>query len=284
MIENLFIVTDTGICIFAYHAVARLQLDENLVSGFLSAITQFSQETFHESVLQKVEITKKKKIVVYNPARDEALEDQAKLGTGIRMYAVVNFYDHDRLIKAHLKTIFTQFHEKFRDELTRAHMNESSLFDSFSDDLHKLLEGKTYPRTLKQARLGFFVACVSIATPIVLMILFGPDFRIVEAEGLKYSQVINYIILVGGIAALVIFSSGLIGGYVAGSRKLAVQMGIKLTVIAFILIIFASFRQGFTFFGIAVVLLVYLGLIGVVGCYAGGLLRDLKFLYPVEHS
>lgn len=102
-------MTDTGICIFAYHTEesCRLSLDENLVSGFLSAITQFSRETFHESNLMTVKISRRKNIVVYNLPRDESAQDQANLGTKLCSYAVTNFYDSDRLIKDLLGKIFS---------------------------------------------------------------------------------------------------------------------------------------------------------------------------------
>ncbi|HME54794.1 MAG TPA: hypothetical protein VKM55_21495 [Candidatus Lokiarchaeia archaeon] len=284
MIENLFVVTETGICVFAYHAEgsSRLNLDENLVSGFLSAITLFTQETFHESNLMKVEISRRKKIVIYNPPRDEAIRDQETLGTKLRIYAVTNFYDHDRLIKKLLKEIFTRFHEKFKNDLTRDHMNESSLFETFSNDINQMLAGKTYPRAKKQFRLGLIVAFILIAVPLVLEIYFGPDFTSIENSGLKYDEVIKFLVIVGSIAAAVMFTSGVIGGYIAGSRKDAMRMGFTLAAIAFALIVLASFRQGITFFGIAVVLLVYLGLIGIVGCFIGGSFRDLRALWPVE--
>lgn len=289
MIENLFIVTDTGICIFAYHAEesSRLNLDENLVSGFLSAITQFSRETFNESILEKVEISRKKKIVVYNPPREETIAEQEKPSINLRIYAVTNFYDHDRLIKGLLREIFTQFHKKFKNELIKEHMNEFSIFDSFSKEINQLLADKIYPRTRKQSRLGFLVSLVLIV--VLLLFLFGEnDYRISEIrssgeEFYSIDQIFEYLSIVGSIAAVVMFGSGFLGGYIAGSRKNAIRMGFTLAAIAFALIILTSFLKP-TFFGIAMMLLVYLGLIGIVGCYVGGSLRDLRSLWPVEAS
>jgi hypothetical protein len=160
-------------------------------------------------------------------------------------------------------------------------MNEISVFDSFSKDINQILAGKVYPRDKEQFRIGLIVALVIISIPIILLIYFGPNFKIIEESGLKFSEVVGFLSIVGSIAAVVMLASGFIGGYIAGSRTTAIRLGVTLAAIAFVLIVIASFREGLTFLGIAVVLLVYLGLIGIVGCYVGGSLRDIRSLYPI---
>nr|MDO8110996.1 hypothetical protein [Candidatus Sigynarchaeota archaeon] len=280
MIENLYLVLDSGICIFAYNATEQLKLDENLVSGFMSAIMQFSKETFQDSTLEKVNISNRKKIVVYNPSKEPSLAEMA-IFSKLRMYAVVDYYDHERLIQHLIKEMCRRFKERYKDTIATKSINETSAFDGFVDDVRAVLAGKTYPRTLARSRLGLLVSFLIIIIPVLAVILFGPDFRAIEISGLPLDRVVNFLVLVGGVTAVIIFTSGLVGGYIAGSRKNAVKTGIRLTILAFILIVLASFRQGTTFFGIAAVLLVYLGLISIIGSYFGGYLRDLQFLYPL---
>ncbi|MFX0101335.1 MAG: hypothetical protein ACFFCS_17305 [Candidatus Hodarchaeota archaeon] len=289
MIENLYIISETGICIYHHSVSGTVVYDENLVSAFLSALSQFSQETFQESTLEKLSISNKKKIMIYNPMIDKKLKKFAGSRYSLKVYAVVHYQDHEKLVLKTLKKIYLEFCKKFEGKLSGKKIHEVSAFESFDENMKKDFHKKIYARNRKSSFMGLLL---SIGIIVASILLIGLLLRHNIDEG-TLSTTLEFLTIQEGIAIFVIFTvgvniilmlAGVIGGYVVGSRNKAFKNGIRLTLIIILAIGAVSFRQGYSFFLVSFLFLVYFSLNAILSNYIGGYLRDLHYFYPIERN
>lgn len=290
MIENFFIITDTGLCLYHFTSNDSIPYDENLVSAFLSAISQFSQETFQESTLEKLTISNKKKIVIYNPVLDKKLKDSPEYLHSLKVYAVVHYQDHEKLVLKTLKRIYLEFCKRYGDKLAGKGIHEVTAFEGFNQYMEKMGQSmKVYPRNKKSSFMGLLL---SIGVIVASILIIGLLLRHNIDEG-SLGTSLEFLTIQEGITIFVVFTvgvnivlvlSGVIGGYVVGSRKKAFKNGIRLTFIIILAIGAVSFRQGFSFFLVSFLFLVYFSINAIISNFIGGYLRDRHYFYPVERK
>ncbi|MFX1452034.1 MAG: hypothetical protein ACFFCM_14445, partial [Promethearchaeota archaeon] len=312
MIHSLYIINPAGICIYSEHFIES-RIDEQLLTGFLTAIGSFSQEAIG-GALQKINIRTGEQMVLF-------YHEESKL----TIAAIAHENDYPSLLEHLLTKIIKEFYKTYKK-----YLKEQGLFEDttkFSETCRKILSGRSANRGRKQIVLGLFLGLIVL---IVLMALTGFMFGII-AQGFASSindvtrfnnnltnqlaidngwdptdpfnpnkilaylqaalianaifniaEAMQYHFLNASIGAqlLLILSfvpSSLLGGYIAGSRNNGKWLGFLFFGCAFIIILI--FIQLLLYY-----IIVYLPLILIssfVFGYYGGLLREMFKLYPL---
>ncbi len=255
MIEQFFIINQ-GMCIYEYHFSTHLSIDSQMLSGFLSAIGSFAQETF-QSGLSSIQIRNHKKLIFY-------LDEE----TGLLFCAICDMRDNERLLTTILGEIASRFLEVKKTTL-REHPNELAKYEDFHQELLVLMEGKDKVRNKKTMRkgllAGFFtwiLLTFSVILPSAALGFIGND---------------EYFFLVFFLSQTGILSlSSLIAGYLAGTRKTGKSAGIWFSFIGMALIAIVL--------GVLEAILPIIPLIIIVGAAAGsygGEICDRRNLYSL---
>ncbi|MFX0133381.1 MAG: hypothetical protein ACFFDN_07045 [Candidatus Hodarchaeota archaeon] len=309
MIHSLYIINPAGICIYSEHFI-KSRIDEQLLTGFLTAIGSFSQEAIG-GALQKINIRTGEQMVLF-------YHEESKL----TIAAIAHENDYPSLLEHLLTKIITQFYKTYKK-----YLKDQGLFEDttkFSETCRKILSGRSANRGKKQIALGLFLGLIVL---IVLMALTGFMFGIMArgfassineitrynndlTNWLAYTKGFNWdtnrdfnIYIQAAIVGNIVFNtneamqyhflnasigaqlllilcfvpSSLVGGYIAGSRNNGKWLGFLFFGLAFIFILL--FIQTLVYF-----IVVYLPLILIssfVFGYMGGLLREMFKLYPL---
>ena len=283
MLENLLFILESGICIFHYRSGESLDINENLVSGFLNAISQFTEETFRKSALDQINISNKKKIVIYSPSQDDKLDNSLEVeGIKMKIYAIVDINDYNPLVLTLVKKLYQKFLRTYKDYLERSRFHNTKKFEPFADEVTNIMDGKIYARTKKKNRISIILSILLIFFPLVVIGVALPNFGPqIDLDCLNIGLVVTVLFGFIIITDIILIITGIIGGYISGSRRGAFNTGIKLTVIIFIALSIIAIRNGIGFFIVIIIIIVYFSLILIGSYYIGGFLRDKNYLYPM---
>jgi hypothetical protein len=111
MIESIVIINPNGICIYNAN-FSESKIDEQLLSGFLIAVNNFSKEVMsQDSELQTID-AKDRKIVSYENKDNK-----------LTIAAIASPLDQDSLLLKVLKKILDKFYDKYHDVLDDPKIN-----------------------------------------------------------------------------------------------------------------------------------------------------------------
>ncbi len=256
MIQSLYII-DAGLCLYSYKFQQTIAFDDQLLSGFFTAIGNFAQETFRTG-LATIKIRNGLKMNFF-------LENQ----NGLVVCAISDERDNDYLLEELMGQISGQFILMWGEVLKTSAKNFVDQFKKFDPVIENLMQNRDSPRNLKTRIRGLLagVACL-----IGLFILYMYIYYTIPPEAL---------VLLNGVSVLYIsltlFATGTISGYFAGNPR----MGLRNGIISFILLVFligmvipVALPTFIAFFPFGLIVCAAAG-------YYGGRLRDKKKLYPL---
>ncbi len=257
MIEKIFVI-NCGMCIYEYSLTNEMAIDSQMLSGFLTAIGSFAQETF-KSGLSTIQIRNEKKLVFY-------IEKE----TSLLFVAISDAMDNNILLDKILAEIAHRFIELKADVL-KSCPNHLDKYKDFDDELKILLKNRDKVRNKSTMIRGLFAGVFTlIGLAIAYIIVFA-------SLGLFNDQFIT-------VVSLILFQtiglslSAYVSGYVAGTKSAGKKAGIWFYIMVFILI-------GMMAPAAALILLVFAPLAILVcaaaGAY-GGEMCDRKKLYPLR--
>ncbi|MFX1293641.1 MAG: hypothetical protein ACFFD2_02095 [Promethearchaeota archaeon] len=291
MIHNLYIISESGIAIYSNYFVESI-LDEQLISGFLLAISNFATEAVG-SGLKKIELQTGEQLHVYY--------DNSKHLTAA---ALTNAQDHSKLVLKILKKTLDKFYASFKHQLTIPEgIGDTSEFDN---KLIQFLYDNTAKRDNKRFLLGLIFGILLLT---LLYFVFWENF--LEALINYFTRMVALfsapppspdiyiaILWIFGIFVLAIevnliicfIPSAFLGGYIAGSRNKGKLLGLIffLFTIPEVLIIMIIFAQndivttaGFLYLFMLVIYIPLILITSITLSYLGGYLRDRRKLYPI---
>jgi hypothetical protein len=259
MIYNLFVI-DNGCSIYSYEFKKNFGLNDQLLSGFLSAISSFAQETFNTG-LMTIQIRNGQKLAFYFASEYKLL-----------LCAIADGRDNDHLLEKILGVISAKFTDVMQEVLTsdlkRARIDLYKPFDPILKDLMKL---KTKPRNIKSMGMGIlsgFIALIGFASLIYTIVAEMRTNLIEESVVL-----ISFLLLLSGSLSL----CSLISGYIAGNSKMGLKNGVIFFILLNILILVLNSSLFISFLYISPFVLIAC----VASGYAGGYLCDRRNLYPL---
>ncbi len=256
MIQSLYII-DAGLCLYSYKFQQSIAFDDQLLSGFFTAIGNFAQEAFRTG-LATIKIRNGLKMNFF-------LETQH----GLVICAVSDERDNDHLLEVIMGEITEKFISQWGAILKTSEKNYIDQFKNFDPVVENLMKNRDKPRNLKTIIQGLLagVACL-----ISLFVLYMYIYYIIPPEALAVLNGVSVLYI-----SLTLFATGTISGYFAGNPR----MGLRNGIIFFVLLIFligivlpAALPTFIAFFPFGLIVCAAAG-------YYGGRLRDKKKLYPL---
>lgn len=252
MLSSLFVI-DSGLCIYSYHFKKEMVIDEQLLSGFLTAIGSFAKETF-QTGLQTINIRNGEKLNFYVEPK-----------TNLIFCGISDIRDNNHLLETILRDIANKFILELEPVLNsnkRSSMNEYKIFDNF---VLPLMNRKDKKRDAKSIISGAIFSVISIISMYFLTTkvypqIYGEDFLF-----------FLYLTIV-----MSIFSS--LSGYIGGNPKIGSIMGIIFFTAFFVVLYSFEPLSLITWITYAP----FLFIISFAMGYYGGLLCDRTKLYPIE--
>lgn len=284
MIYNLYIISEGGLALYSKN-FAKSTIDENLISGFLLAIGNFSKETVG-SGLKKIELQRGEQLCIF-------YDETSKLSVA----AITGAEDHPKLVSQILQNILRKYTDIFKDIIgSPSIVEEGPKFDPVVD---KFLADHTAKRDKKRFILGLLLGGLILGA---LLLLFIPYLRdsvvtfITEIISLYYGSPrgpLDAILFFGEFSIKLEFvllvsfiPSSFVAGYLAGSRNKGKVIGLIFFFFALGLSFAAIFIEVLSVL-IVLMLLIYIPLVlitSIVLGYLGGLLRDRRVLYPIPEQ
>lgn len=155
MIQAIWIITDTGQCIFS-HKYCELEIDDQLISGLLIAFDAFSSESGIGGVQQ---IGGKDNQFVYGPSKK------------LLVAALADKRDNAALVEKLMVKIADLFQEKYAAHLHDVAFVDLNTFKGFENDIDQILKRKVYNRGVGST---IFATIVSLAIAAgVFLLLFN---------------------------------------------------------------------------------------------------------------
>lgn len=210
MITALYLIAKGGTCIFK-REYTKTEVDEQLISGFLSAIEDFARETFLDG-LQEIKLQTGRTLIYGIWGKEGEL-----LGA-----ALADGEDHPKLVEEILNEIMTKFYKKYEEDIKKGTYDVSK-FEVFTKDVDNLIISKIKARGVSTLIMGFIVGAALSA---ILFLLLMP---LIELHGSLF-PVIVFIWTVPSLLA----------GYIAGNRKLGAASAIMTSLILLSIIRLAS--------------------------------------------
>ncbi len=258
MIESLYII-DAGLCLYSYKFQRSFAFDDQLLSGFFTAIGNFAQETFRTG-LATIKIRNGLKM-------NFLLESQHRLVVS----AISDERDNDYLLESIMGEISRQFIAKWGDILKTGAKNFVEQFKTFDQVVVNLMKNRDKPRNLKTRIQGLLAG---IATLVVLFVLYLYIYLSIPPAALEILNGVSVLYI-----SFTLFATGTISGYFAGNP----QMGLRNGIISFILLVFLigivlpmALPTFIVFFPFGLIVCAAAG-------YYGGRLRDKKKLYTLPN-
>lgn len=277
MINAVFIISASGGCVF-YHEFKKLGggLDQDLVSGFLVALQNFSKETFGEGQEpQKLDLAGDLRLV-YSLNKETQL-----LGA-----CVADGVDHPKLVQKLIDKILNEFVKQFKDKLDKSY--EVSQFSDFVEYVVRTITSKISKRGVLSFSLGIIITAFLIPLaliPLIYLLSFRLGVDVTLAENIPI--ITSLLFVVGGLPQI-------LTGYIAGNKKLAIIASIIMSlviipgvVLGLELNFFLSLLTGGkTTIGLqgVFIYLIFMPLIlpeNVALAYFGGYRREIKRLNPL---
>ncbi len=104
MIQGIYLIDHRGVCILS-RKYGSINIDENLIGGFLTAILKFSSKLIHGEEEDLQEIILKNHRIVYESSDN------------FKLVAVIHREDNEELVREALRKIINQFIESFGSQL-----------------------------------------------------------------------------------------------------------------------------------------------------------------------
>ncbi len=265
-IENIWIIdSNSGICIFDWCVESKEKtIDEQLVSGLLLAFRSFSSEAG---------------LVDINAI--EGIDRKLAYQTDDRFIiaSICHANDYEPLVNKTLQGLLADFRRKYKELIDEDSTTDISPFRTFNDDLESKLQGTTAARSKTTLIAGGIITMMLVG--IIYVIYFFVDGYI-AAFLPESGDILSLIILFVGY-----FTSGIIGGLIAGDRRFGIYSGIFASIpITGIFITFlypewiliniaAVVINSILFFMLFLLLITSGGLVG-------GFRREQKYLYPLD--
>ncbi|MHA1311557.1 MAG: hypothetical protein ACTSQO_11625 [Candidatus Helarchaeota archaeon] len=287
MIESIIIINAGGVCIYNKNFTVS-KMDEQLLSGFLIAVSNFSKEVMSEGELQKID------------AKDQKIVSYVDKDTGLTIAAIADALDYDGLLLKILRKILKEFDKKYHNVLDDPKISQyNQKFDSIA---REIIDQSVSNRGKSKIILGLFVGIILVILLFdlqsIMLFIFADNYfsSLGPATG-PLDVLIPFAVFsleMQLIGFLSFAPSGFVTGYIAGSRKRGLYIGFILSfsllaysIISLIvsLIIFHKFNLIIlNSLGLFILLVTYLPLIIVITfvfSYIGGLLKDKNKLYPL---
>ncbi|NVM29680.1 MAG: hypothetical protein HWN65_12630 [Candidatus Helarchaeota archaeon] len=268
MINAIFIISAGGGCVF-YHEYKKLGggLDQDLVSGFLVALQNFSKETFGEGQdPQKLDLAGDLRLV-YSLNKETQL-----LGA-----CVADAVDHPKLVQKLIDKILNEFVKLFKDKLDTAY--EVTQFSDFVEYVDRVIKSKISKRGTLSCLLGILITTLLIPAYLVplllLLIRFIPKFT--EDQLLLTA----FLFILGGLPQI-------LAGYIAGKKKLGFITAVILSLViipgVILFLLLNLFIKGVGLEG-ALLYLTFMPLIlpeNIALAWFGAYRREIKRLNPLR--
>lgn len=250
LITALYLIAKGGTCIFK-REYTRTEVDEQLISGFLSAIEDFARETFLDG-LQEIKL-KTGRTLIYGIWGEEG----EFLGA-----ALADEKDHPKLVEEILNEVMTKFYEKYGGDLKKGTYDVAK-FEVFRKDVDNLIASKIKARGLSTLIMGFIVG---VALSTILFLLLMP---LIELRG----SLFPVIVFIWTIPSL-------LAGYMAGNRKLGAASAIMTSLVLLSIIRLTSGMPLPVLLFASEIFLPSSILLGLLGGYA----LERRALYPLKEA
>ncbi len=256
MIQNLYII-DAGLCLYSYKFQKIIAFDDQLLSGFFTAIGNFAQETFRTG-LATIKIRNGLKM-------NFLLESQH----GLIVCAISDERDNDHLLEEILGEISGQFISRWGEVLKTSGKNFVDQFKKFDPVVENLMKNRDSPRNYRTRILGLLagVACL-----IGLFLLYMYIYYAIPPQAIAILNGVSTLYI-----SLTLFATGTLSGYFAGNPR----MGLRNGIISFILLVVLIGIVLPTALPTFIAYLPFGSIVCAAAGYYGGRLRDKKKLYPL---
>ena len=251
MITSLYIIHETGPCLFKREYLKNVEIDEQLISGFLMAVSSFAQEAFVDG-LQRIQLASGRRLIYgYNKEY------------GVLAAALSDNDDHPILVEKILDSIVNKFIERYGDSLRP--FKGAVEFDDFKE----VVDEEILKRVRVRDKVSYVSSIISSSMIAILEAVFMSTMRPMF-PGLMSSALVAF------LAAAV---PSFFGGFIGGNRKIGVISGFAGTLPFLIIILISPFLGGFDQFIFYVQTLVPMALI--MGALSGYLVERTR-LYPLR--
>jgi hypothetical protein len=258
MIFNLFVI-DNGLCIYSYNYRKEkdITIDEQLMSGFLTAIGQFAKETF-KTGLQTIGIQGGKKLSFF-------IEESHQL----IFCAMSDDRDNNKLLEKILRDISYTFVKDMASVLSGSDRSRVSSFQIFDEKMESFVKKRSKKRNIATMFQGIIVGILSL---IVFFLIFAALY---DKTPLNLRSLFLIIYL-----PIVIAISSIVSGYFAGTPKMGRNNGVLFYFIFAIMITVLVPGIWESLISIAPFILIVCIAMG----YFGGLKCDERRLYPLPED
>jgi hypothetical protein len=212
MIQNLFVSTELGELIYARNlAGKKMDVDENILIGFLTAIGNFSKEAF-KNFINLLDIDTERKMVIHYQPKERLITA-----------AIVDSRDDTGLVQVILKNFASGLIAEHGSNLDPATINKPVL----DKELDGILKGKTAPRNPKISLLALLLS-LGFGYPLVwagIFISFLIANNIVMRVSSSSVDSMFVVFLPGMLLVILAYTSiififpMLLAGFVAGQYK-----------------------------------------------------------------
>lgn len=196
MIQAIWIITETGQCIFS-HKYIKMDIEDQLISGLLTAFNAFSSESGIGGVQQ---IGGEDSQFVFGSAGK------------FLVAALADNKDDPALVENLMDEISNKFEEKYASYLADDMYMDLNVFIGFEDDIDDILFPKVHARGIGST-IGGTVATMALTIGTLLVMLQLPNFMPNLNEGIVTNLV--YLIFLACIPGL------FVGALTAGTKKYA---------------------------------------------------------------
>ncbi len=257
MITNLYVI-DHGVSLYSYSISKKMLIDEQMFTGFLSALGAFAQEVFKHG-LHSIQIKSIQKLILYLETKYNLL-----------FCAIANEKDNGYIIEKLLSKISESFILKFQDQLESNERKAHKKYREFDDQMSDFLEDRGYPRGIKSLARGLLISgsILFVLVNLLYHILISLNFLLKEVNTLIF--MIFWIMIIA-------FSSAL-SGYIAGNTKLGSINGILFFLLMTALAFYFAQIYFIDYLLISYILVVICWAMGFTGGYFG----DKRKFYPIE--
>jgi hypothetical protein len=261
MIHHLYII-DHGMLIYSHDFVKESSIDPDLLSGFLSAIGSFAQETFKAS-LQAISVRNGEKL-------NFLIVDKE-----LMYCAVSNEKDNNRLLENVLRSIAATFTAQFGDVLKTPARSNSTQYLVFDEHLPGIVRHIDKKRSVTTMVEGLLLGAALLAACITGFFLLLPV--------MESSFFLPPVFLVTCYIAAALFFSTAISGFVAGNPRMGVENGlIFFAILTVALVILYNVNPIVPL--IIEILMPFLFIVCLASGWWGGMRCDLAKLYPLPKA
>jgi len=293
MLHSLYIIMENGVSVFTKH-YKKMKVDDQLISGFMSALGNFSTEALGAD-LQSIKLKTGEQLSIlkypYAPILGIVIADSR---------------DHSTLIADILTEILREFTEDYRKQIVAKDPTLLGQTEKFNEIVDKILKGKIASRTILKMIVGNLVS-FSLMVFITILIVAGvlrfsefieepfagfPDISFVD--GIDPGEFFTLQTITGTIIGFlmlifigIFFLPSVLSGYIAGNEKRGIINAILLGLITGVLLFVGGLNRetqfgDFNIFWWFLIFSPLLIFIAITCGYYGGHLKVRRKLWPLE--